>query len=500
MGKLDLLFEKIDLMRKEVPISEIVKDFVKLKRVGASLGGICPFHSDRTIGSFFVNDYKGIFKCFNCGEAGDIIKFYSLKRNMHYVDAAIELTHMKGYLNGTEYDDLKKLKVDDDKKEFIEKIYTSNNIKTIENRAPIKDLNKIYSIFRSLNNSKLKEEHLNHLLNDRHLTMEEIEEDGYFSLPTRHAVKEFISKLEEEGINLELLKTTPGFFYDTKKGNYSFMTVKGGGFGIPIKDSDGNIQAIQIRRDSPDMKNGKPINKYIFFSSSFANNYDYFEGGVGTGSPIDVNYPLGMKDNSKKPCRTVFITEGKFKATAITNNFNSVALSVQGVTSWRNTIGTVNNVRDKFKNKYNLDKIIIAYDADLGFNLGVFEQAIKMGLYYEGFTEKEIYMITDLLDQNKSILNHNQDLNNKLEEFLKEKSNVYMAMWDYNLGKGIDDLIDNGHIGDIRKIEFNTMYELYKNYKLALLNLVEKDGYNKIVDIPKEIMKDVFEEVSEIYI
>lgn len=500
MGKLDLLFERIDLMRKEVPISEVVKDFVRLKRVGASLGGVCPFHSDRTMGSFYVSDSKGVFKCFNCGEAGDSIKFFSLRKHMHYVDAAIELTYMKGYLSFDEYNDLKKLKVDADKKEFIEKVYTSNIMNTIENRAAIKDLDKIYSIFRSLSNSKLKEHHLNHLLNERHLTMEEIEEDGYFSLPTRHSIKEFISKLEEENIDLELLKITPGFFYDTKKGNYSFMTVKGGGFGIPIKDSNGRIQAIQIRRDSPDLKDGKPINKYIFFSSSFANNYDYFEGGVGTGSPIDVNYPVGMKDNSKKPCRSIFITEGKFKAKAITNNFNSIALSVQGVTSWRNTIGVVNEVREKFKDKYNLDKIIIAYDADLGFNLGVFEQAIKMGLYYEGFSEKEIYMITDLLEKGESVLGHNQELNKKLDDFLKEKSNVYMAVWDYNLGKGIDDLIDNGHMDKIRKIEFHTMYELYKKYKLALLYIVEKDGYNKIVDIPKEIMKDVFEEVSEAYI
>ena len=62
-------------------IEEVIGDFVSLKKRGANHIGCCPFHNEKTP-SFYVSPSKGIFKCFGCGEAGDVVSF--LKKHEHF--------------------------------------------------------------------------------------------------------------------------------------------------------------------------------------------------------------------------------------------------------------------------------------------------------------------------------------------------------------------------------------------------------------------------------
>ncbi len=52
----------------------MVGQYVSLKKRGANLIGLCPFHSEKT-GSFTVSPSKGIYKCFGCGKAGNVVNF-----------------------------------------------------------------------------------------------------------------------------------------------------------------------------------------------------------------------------------------------------------------------------------------------------------------------------------------------------------------------------------------------------------------------------------------
>jgi hypothetical protein len=61
-----------DLSRDD--ITNIVSDYVELKRSGSGMKGCCPFHDEKTP-SFYVSDQKGIYKCFGCGVGGDAIDF-----------------------------------------------------------------------------------------------------------------------------------------------------------------------------------------------------------------------------------------------------------------------------------------------------------------------------------------------------------------------------------------------------------------------------------------
>ena len=53
-------------------ITDIIGKFVKLKRNGSSLVGLCPFHNEKS-GSFHVHEKEGYYKCFGCGAGGDVL-------------------------------------------------------------------------------------------------------------------------------------------------------------------------------------------------------------------------------------------------------------------------------------------------------------------------------------------------------------------------------------------------------------------------------------------
>jgi len=67
-------------------IEEVVGDFVNLKKRGANLIGLCPFHNEKTP-SFTVSPAKGLFKCFGCGKGGNSVGFIMEHEHLSYPDA-----------------------------------------------------------------------------------------------------------------------------------------------------------------------------------------------------------------------------------------------------------------------------------------------------------------------------------------------------------------------------------------------------------------------------
>lgn len=67
-------------------IEDVVGDFVTLKRAGANLKGLCPFHDDRTP-SFIVSPAKNFCKCFACGKGGNPVGFIMEHEQLTYPDA-----------------------------------------------------------------------------------------------------------------------------------------------------------------------------------------------------------------------------------------------------------------------------------------------------------------------------------------------------------------------------------------------------------------------------
>jgi len=73
----------IDKIFDVATIEEVVGEYVTLKRSGANYKGLCPFHDDKNA-SMSVSPSKGIFKCFSCGQGGNIFQFIMEHEGLAY--------------------------------------------------------------------------------------------------------------------------------------------------------------------------------------------------------------------------------------------------------------------------------------------------------------------------------------------------------------------------------------------------------------------------------
>ncbi|MEE0951402.1 MAG: DNA primase [Paludibacteraceae bacterium] len=78
--------ETIDRIYSAVKIEEVVGDYVTLRKRGANLIGLCPFHNEKT-GSFTVSPSKGTYKCFGCNASGLATKFIMDIEQCSYIEA-----------------------------------------------------------------------------------------------------------------------------------------------------------------------------------------------------------------------------------------------------------------------------------------------------------------------------------------------------------------------------------------------------------------------------
>jgi len=71
-------------------IVDIISTYVKLKKTGGSLKGLCPFHNEKTP-SFSVSPDKQLFYCFGCGVGGNVLDFVIKRENLDFVEAVTSL-------------------------------------------------------------------------------------------------------------------------------------------------------------------------------------------------------------------------------------------------------------------------------------------------------------------------------------------------------------------------------------------------------------------------
>ncbi|CAN5756299.1 hypothetical protein BH11VER1_BH11VER1_25180 [soil metagenome] len=76
-------------------IVDLVGRYVKLRRVGSSWRGLCPFHPEKTP-SFYVNPQRNNYHCFGCGVSGTAIRFLMEHDGMGFMDAVKRLADAAG--------------------------------------------------------------------------------------------------------------------------------------------------------------------------------------------------------------------------------------------------------------------------------------------------------------------------------------------------------------------------------------------------------------------
>jgi hypothetical protein len=220
------------------------------------------------------------------------------------------------------------------------------------------DVNKLHSVYSALLSELTLSDAHRENLHQRGLKDEAIQRYGYRSL-LQQGRSAIVRKLCEQ-FNDETLMSVPGFaIKQSNTGPYRAIVGKPG-LLIPVRDEEGRIVALKIRRD------GRTKNKYTYLSSMQ-------DGGPGPGAPIHV--PLGITS----PLETVRLTEGELKADIATVLSEIATISIPGATNWKPALEVLQRLGVKI--------VRLALDADAVTNRNVASAllACSRTLREEGF-------------------------------------------------------------------------------------------------------------------
>ncbi len=78
--------DQVEEVRARSDIVAVIGEHVPLKRAGKDYRALCPFHEEKTP-SFYVVPAKGFYKCFGCGESGDLFSFVMKRMGLDFTEA-----------------------------------------------------------------------------------------------------------------------------------------------------------------------------------------------------------------------------------------------------------------------------------------------------------------------------------------------------------------------------------------------------------------------------
>lgn len=88
----DQLFE----IKSRINLADLLEEYgLRVHRVGGSAKVCCPFHQEKTP-SFHINIEKNFYKCFGCGESGDVLTFVQKYEGLTFIDALKKLADRAG--------------------------------------------------------------------------------------------------------------------------------------------------------------------------------------------------------------------------------------------------------------------------------------------------------------------------------------------------------------------------------------------------------------------
>ncbi len=299
--------EIIQKIKNENDVVDIVSEVVRLKRSGKNYMGLCPFHKEKSP-SFSVSSDKQIYKCFGCGEAGNVFTFLMKYRNMDFIEA---VKYLADRANITiEYNDDKTRAYEEQKKRLYKlnveaaRFFYSNLVK--------KKKAQEYFTARGISVSTMKRFGLGFAPDSWHSLLDGLKRKGYTEL---------------DMLNLGLIiKSEKGNMYDRFRNRIMF----------PVFDYSGRVIGFGGRV----LDDSKP--KYLNSPESLI-----FQKGINL---YGLNFALKNKSN-----RTFIIVEGYM---------DCISLHQYGITNVVASLGTALTERQaKLLRRY-ADKIIMAYDAD----------------------------------------------------------------------------------------------------------------------------------------
>ncbi|WP_297427032.1 DNA primase [Clostridium sp.] len=302
--------EVIENIKQQNDIVDIISENVRLKKSGRNYMGLCPFHNDKSP-SFSVSSEKQIYKCFSCGEAGNVLTFVMKYKKLTFVEAAKYLADKANIpleMKSQENNQISR------KKELLYKINVEAARYYFANLQKDK-VAKEYFLKRGVKEETIKRFGLGYSSDSWHGVMNYLRSKGYKN-----------DLLLEAGLVSKNEKT--GNVYDKFRNRVMF----------PVFDARGKVIGFGGRV----LDNSKP--KYLNSPETMI-----FQKGINL-------YGLNFAIKNRLQEDYIIIVEGYM---------DLIALHQYGITNAVASLGTALTVNQVRLLKRYVNKVIISYDADL---------------------------------------------------------------------------------------------------------------------------------------
>ena len=364
--------ETIEEILIRTDIQTLIGGYVSLKRAGANLKGLCPFHSEKSP-SFTVYPNNNSFYCFGCGAGGDQISFIMRMEHLDYPDAVQFLAKRAG-------------------------ITIQDNEQALYNSGPRFDKKRMYqmntdaakffnaALFSDTADAKAA---LSYFTEQRKLSVATIKHFGLGYAPNSFDV--FSKYMLKKGYTYDELvagylcgKSERGHYYDTFRNRVMF----------PIIDVSGNVIAFggRVLDDTkPKYKNSSDTPVFKKLRNLFALNF------------------------ARHTCQeTLILCEGYMDV---------IALHSVGITNAVATLGTaITSEQARVMSRYT-KRVIISYDSD---EAGKKAASRAMKLLEEVGLEVSVLSVPGAKDPDEYIKTYGVDK-------FKQVINGAKSKFDYNL-------------------------------------------------------------------
>ncbi|SHI37104.1 DNA primase [Clostridium cavendishii DSM 21758] len=299
----------LEKIKEQNDIVDVISDSLRLKKSGRNFWGLCPFHNEKSP-SFSVSQDKQIYKCFGCGEAGNVITFVMKTKNLPFIDSAKYLADRANI----------PLELDGNKKNPISKkreIFYNLNVEVARFFFANLYKNKVakeYFLRRGITEGTLKKFGLGYSLDNWHGLLNYLRKKGY-----RDDI------IQEAGL---AIKSEKGSIYDRFRNRVMF----------PVFDLRGKVIGFGGRV----LDDSKP--KYLNSPETLV-----FQKGTNL-------YGLNFAIKSNIQDRCLVVVEGYM---------DCISLHQYGITNVVASLGTALTINQARLIKRYADRVVISYDADL---------------------------------------------------------------------------------------------------------------------------------------
>jgi len=445
----NISYEEILSIQRKANIVDIIRDYVPLTQRGKNYFGICPFHDDHNP-SMSVSPEKGVYKCFVCGNAGNVFNFVMEYEKVSFYEA---------------------VKIVADKIGVSIDISTSKKENT--KKSPLYDIYNIaYKFYQNNLNTVYGKEAKKYLLNRK------IDEDVIknFNIGLSLSDSELCNALKAKGfkdddiVSSGVASQNGNNIYDIYKNRIMF----------PLYDLEGNVVGFSGR-----IYNQKSESKYINTKET-----EIFKKGE-----LLYNYHIAKKEARKE--KNIIVVEGFMDV---------IRLSTIGIVNVVATMGTA-------VTKYQLNliqklapNITLMFDGDKAG-----EKATNAFIELANGNDSNIKVVRleDNLDPDEYILTKGKDKMiynlSHAQSVYDYKLSSYKENIDFNDSKEVSNYI-NVMIKEFEKIDDDIVREIEikklsestnVSYDLIKSKLKEKEKNLIITHKPKNIKINKYEKASK---